>query len=51
MEKLNTCLLDPVLLGDVVENLNDDLLKVMYAYYLKPQSFEGLFFSLAENLF
>ena len=40
MEKLNTCLLNPVLLGEVVENLNDALLKVMYAYYLKPKSFE-----------
>lgn len=51
MEKLNTCLLDPVLLGEVVENLNDALLKVMYAYYLTPKSFEGLFFALAESLF
>lgn len=35
----------------MVENLNDPLLKVMYAYYLKPKSFEDLFFGLAESLY
>lgn len=51
MEKLNTCLLKPDHLGGVVEDLNDGLLKVMYAYYLKPKSFEELFFGLAESLY